>query len=218
MSTHAAQSPSAQGPKAFGAAMRAPFEVIDPAPSTQNATRSQLHAELRATAGAIPIPLKPGPNRAPQPITAEEEPDGTTLRTITAPGSQQLREPNLPELMWLSEMRVHLYHPADPPPTAQELSARFDDFCVSWHTDPAPNRWDCTYAVASLGVGLGDLLVQNLPGAQWTISENGDATTLAVRDNTGRVTYLPLDSVARRWHAHQLDWIEGFIEQSEQSD
>lgn len=210
MSTHAAQSTHTQG--------RAPFGVIASARTVPAATRSELHAELRETAGAIPIPLNPASNTSPQPAIPADEVDGKKLQAITALGTQQLRDPTLPEKMWLGEMRLHLYHPADPAPTVQELSTRFDDFCTSWHTDPPRNRWDCTYAVASLGVGLGDLLVQHLSSARWAIAENGKSAIFAVRDDERRVTYLPLDAVARRWHAHQLDWIEGFVEQAGGTD
>ena len=206
MSTHAAQSTHAQGSDPFG--------VVATARTAKPATRSQLHAELRDTAGAIPIPLNPGSIATQQPAISTDEVDGKKLQAITALGSQQLRELTLPEQMWLSEMRLHLYHPADPAPTVQDLSTRFDSFCTSWHTDSSGNRWDCTYAVASLGVGLGDLLVTHLPRAKWTIAENGSTAIFAVRDDERRVTYLPLDAVARRWHAHQLDWIEGFVEQA----
>lgn len=206
MSTHAAQSSSAQGDKPFG--------VVRPALTAASTTRSALHAELRQTAGAIPIPITPGTASPPEPSTPVDIFDGKALHAITSLGTGLLATPSAPERMWLEEMRLHLYHPADPAPTAQELSTQFDDFCTSWHADSAPSRWDCTYAVTSLGVGLGDLLVQHLPAARWTIYQSGQAPTFAVRDEEQRVTYLPLDSVARRWHGRQLDWIQIFLDQA----
>lgn len=204
MSTHAAQSTHAQGIDPFG--------VITSARTAPATTRSQLHAELRDTAGAIPIPLNPA--SATDPAVTADEVDGKKIQAITAVGTQHLREPTLPELMWLGEMRLHLHHPADPAPTITELSTRFDDFCESWHSGVPNDRWDCTYAVASLGVGLGDLLVKHLPGARWTMYQNDQTPTFAVRDEEQRVTYLPLDSVARRWHGRQLDWIQTFLDQA----
>lgn len=213
------------------ASHRAAPNRMEPAPPPAR-TRAQLHKELRDSAAAIPVPLhpntppagetpkRPGPAQAsplrPTPLRPSLQPntDGRTLAAIGAPETQKLREATIPESLWLEEMRIHLRHPADPPFDEFELSTHFDEFCNSWHASPQGSRWDSTYAIGSLGVGLGDLLISRLDQARWVIYESAQRTFFAVRDDHQRVTFLPLDAVARRWHNHQLDWIAAFVDQA----
>lgn len=179
-------------------------------------TRAQLFRDLRESAAAIPVPLRP--DSAPQRTEIPARPAPQTIQAVQASGTQQLNEPTLPELMWLEEMRLHLHHPADPALDPAELSSRFDEFCTAWHQYARRNRWDPTYAVTSLGVGLGDLLVAHLPQGRWMVSKTRNSTVFAVRDDSKRVTFLPLDAVARRWDSQQLRWIEAFIDQAVNAD
>lgn len=176
-------------------------------PTAKPATRAALHRETRESAAAIPVPLF-----APKP--APEPPATADLRSVTSTGSITLRDLEIPELMWLQEMRNHLHHPADPGPTAAELSARFDEFCAAWHNHSRNHRWDPTYAKASLGVGLGDLLIAQSPTARWVLTNPDDGPRYGVRDENLRVTFLPLDAVARRWDQHQLGWVTDFLTQA----
>ncbi|XBH21741.1 DUF3806 domain-containing protein [Jonesiaceae bacterium BS-20] len=218
MHATSAHQPPGLAAGADGVALRARPKPHTPAPPQQATTRAQLHRELRESAAAIPVPLRPEsvPSTAGMPAVSSDI--GTRLQAVQATGKQLLQEPTIPELMWLEEMRLHLHHPADPAPDGAALSSRFDEFCTAWHQYARRNRWDPTYAVTSLGIGLGDLLVSLLPHGRWMVSKTQESTVFAVRDDSKRVTFLPLDAVARRWDGQQLRWIEAFIDQAVNTD
>ena len=136
----------------------------------------------------------------------------TDLTEVQATVPLELKEPTLDQLMWLEEMRYHLRSPSDPALDVNTLSHRFDEYCTAWHSHSRRHKWDHTFAVTSIGITLGDLLVAHSRHNKWVVSGSGETLTFAVRNNSRGATFFPIDAVARRWLAGTLEWIPGFIE------
>lgn len=138
-------------------------------------------------------------------------PESADLTSAKALGPLNLREPDLSELMWLQEMRFHLRTPDQPALTIEQLDRTYNNYCTSWNSTPAGERWDQTFAVTSIGIALGDLIVEASEHCTWVVTESNNMPVFGVRDNEKRATYFPVDAVNRRWLAGNLDWIPGFV-------
>lgn len=194
---------------------------------TQVATRRALHSSVRESARAIPQPIAPSAQPAARPVHTAPKHDQTQLFDIAtfgplspesakltssrATGPLNFREPTIAELMWMEEMRSHLKLPTAPRLTAQELGKEYDAYCTAWHGHSRRNKWDHFYVATSVGIGIGDLLVENSEDCSWVVLEDGGNVTYAVRDAARRATYFPIDAVNRRWVAGKLEWIPDFV-------
>ncbi|WP_435298610.1 DUF3806 domain-containing protein [Timonella sp. A28] len=143
-------------------------------------------------------------------------PESADLTSIQAAMPLDLRDPTIPEIMWLEEMRYHLKSPQDPQLTPEQLSKLYDQYCQAWHGHSRRHKWDHKFVVTSIGITLGDILVSLSDHNTWVVSENNGSNTYVVRDKKHCATYFPIDAVTRRWVAGKLEWIPGFIENARQ--
>lgn len=192
------------------------FPAIKPKPKTgvrPLLTDEQLGAPLRQRTSPVAAPKRTRPS--PQVFNVEDygplSPESEDLTTANAQSPLDLREPSLAELMWMQEMRYHLRTPQQPALSVADLSKTYNEYCTAWNSAPKAARWDQSFAVTSIGIAIGDHLVESSVDCHWMVSESNGSLVFGVRDDAKRATYFPIDAVNRRWFAAKLDWIPGFI-------
>lgn len=180
------------------------------------ATRSSLRAPSADRPAPRATQTRATPTRTTTQVFNVEDygplsPESQTLTSSEAASPMALRQPTLSELMWLQEMRYHLRTPNEPALEVEQLSKTYNEYCTAWIGNPAHDRWDKTFAVTSIGIAIGDILVETCLNCNWMVSDTEQGPVFGVRNETARATYFPIDAVNRRWVAGKLDWIPGFI-------
>lgn len=210
------QTRKAQNAQLHQRAATGTFPAIKPRPRT--GVLPALTEEQFAAPPHQKVPAQPALKRqrpTSQVFNVEDygplSPESEDLTTANAQSPLDLREPSLAELMWLQEMRYHLRTPQQPALTVPELSKTYNDYCTAWNASPKDGRWDQSFAVTSIGIAIGDHLVETSVDCHWMVSESNGTLVFGVRDDAKRATYFPIDAVNRRWFAAKLDWIPGFI-------
>ncbi|WP_084618042.1 DUF3806 domain-containing protein [Jonesia quinghaiensis] len=193
---------------------------LTPVPDTKSAKSASEAPQYRrahSTHSAMTAPSVASAHTGTYPMLFNIEehgplsPESGDITSLDAVHPLNLRELELHEHMWLQEMRHHLRNPGSPLLTVDQLSQMYDKYCTAWHTHSRRNKWDHTYVTNALGVTLGDLLVEQGEESSWMVSQNGESTTFAVRDNRHCATFFPIDAVTRRWLKGHLGWVPTFL-------
>lgn len=113
------------------------------------------------------------------------------------PDDQLIVAPDAGQRRWIAE-QLAVLRDFGVAPTFAALEACFAEQHAEWHAAARQDRFEAEGAVAAIGVGWGQALVDSL-GLQWAIVHDRTGTDLAVVGEPGAVVLYPVGSIAKRW-------------------
>ena len=114
------------------------------------------------------------------------------------PDDQLIVAPDAGQRRWIAEQLAVLQDFGVPVAFAA-LEECFDEQHAEWHATAGNDRFDAEGAIAAIGVGWGQALVDGL-GLHWAIVHDRTGTDLAVVGDPGAIVLYPVGSIAKRWH------------------
>lgn len=125
----------------------------------------------------------------------------------TVPGVRSL---TAAEAGYLDRARTHLRASGVDLADAQAVGTLLHTMRSRWADGPAAGVPQAT--VMALGVGVGDLIVDRVPGARWALRTRGPAPTPTVVSASGTDAALPLADVAARWQTGcGPEWVAEYV-------
>ncbi len=210
---HFAYRPPRTAPLPRRAAPRlADPQFFDDTPTRRPATAAcrPASADPRTNCGSASLRTRPGPRGrvggAPEP--GMPAPSGRVVRSLhTAargarmdaidPDDQLVVAPDAGQQRWIAE-QLAVLRDVGVAPDLNALEECFAEQHAEWWSAPEQDRRDPAAAIAAVGVGWGQALVDAV-GLRWAIVHDRTGTDLAVVDEAGAVVLYPVGAIAKRW-------------------